>query len=523
MGWAESHRFKLICPDTATKDKVYLNMATIGNDNNGRKRILFMAEGGRRKTIRIGKATQRQAESFKVRIEALVGQGITGAVDDETSRWLAALDDKTYARIAAVGLVKPRNRTAVTLKAFMEDCFASFVVKAGTATTYAQTKRCLLEHFGDNRPLREIEPMEGDQWRQWLKAQKLADSTIARRVKMARQIFKRAMKWKLISENPFADVVAGSQSNKERQFFVKRDVIEKVIAACPNTEWKLIVALSRYGGLRCPSEHLALKWTDVDWERNRILVRSSKTEHLEGNGIRFIPLFPELRPYLLELFEAAEPGTIHVINHYRDTNSNLRTQLNRIIERAGQTPWPRLFHNLRATRQTELAESYPIHVVCSWLGNSQAVAQEHYLQITDAHFADAAEASKPVAEEATPVQKPKAAQNPAQSTSGSTSTDQELVAAGKQNSPVLPGYPASSRSGGDDLVTPRGSEQSSKTPENTGGSEKRGTDSGTPAAVSDISDADLLQVIEAWPKLSKHSRSLILAVVQGRLKRGIGQ
>jgi hypothetical protein len=41
---------------------------------------------------------------------------------------------------------------------------------------------------------------------------------------------------------------------------------------------------------------------------------------------------------------------------------------------------------MRASRQTELAESYPIHVVCEWIGNSRAVAQEHYLTVTDAHF-----------------------------------------------------------------------------------------------------------------------------------------
>ena len=38
-------------------------------------------------------------------------------------------------------------------------------------------------------------------------------------------------------------------------------------------------ALSRYGGLRCPSEHLALKWSDVDWDKSRIRVPSPKTEH----------------------------------------------------------------------------------------------------------------------------------------------------------------------------------------------------------------------------------------------------
>src|SRR5690349_5940094 len=66
---------------------------------------------------------------------------------------------------------------------------------------------------------------------------------------------------------------------------------------------------------------------------------------------------------------------------YRDVSGNLRTQLHRIIERAGLIPWPKTFHNLRSTRQTELSEDFPAHVVCAWLGNSEDVAKDHYLQV----------------------------------------------------------------------------------------------------------------------------------------------
>ncbi|MFO1019389.1 MAG: hypothetical protein U0903_01625 [Planctomycetales bacterium] len=43
-----------------------------------------------------------------------------------------------------------------------------------------------------------------------------------------------------------------------------------------------------------------------------------------------------------------------------------------------------------ATRQTELTERFPSHVVCAWLGNSQAIATKHYLHVTDEHFERAA-------------------------------------------------------------------------------------------------------------------------------------
>ncbi len=43
-------------------------------------------------------------------------------------------------------------------------------------------------------------------------------------------------------------------------------------------------------------------------------------------------------------------------------------------------PWPRLLHAMRASRETELAAEYPLHVVTAWLGNTPKIALQYYLQ-----------------------------------------------------------------------------------------------------------------------------------------------
>ena len=159
--------------------------------------------------------------------------------------------------------------------------------------------------------------------------------------------------------------------------------------ACPNLQWRAIFALCRYGGMRCPSELLTLKWTDVNWERGRITVHSPKTERYQGKDMRQIPIFPELRPYLLEAFNQARDKLGYVITLCRKKNTNLRTCFKRIICKAHLKPWPKLFQNLRSSRETELTEKFPLHVVCAWLGNSQLVAAKHYLQVTEDHFKSA--------------------------------------------------------------------------------------------------------------------------------------
>ena len=53
----------------------------------------------------------------------------------------------------------------------------------------------------------------------------------------------------------------------------------------------------------------------------------------------------------------------------------------------GHSKWPDLMVNLRKTRQIELTDIHPQHVVCDWLGNSEDVAKKHYLKVTDDHMA----------------------------------------------------------------------------------------------------------------------------------------
>jgi len=391
----------------------------------------------------------QQAAAVKLRIELLVAAKINGTAPDvDTSQWVASIGDDLHAKLAERGLVSPRTAVEETkLGSFLDGYIAKQSdKKRSTIVCLTQCRNDLVEFFGADRPLAKITEGDAEDWRHFLRTRparpgrqkssttraskasyrdrnkpkqppkRLQENTIRRRCGRARQLFQAAVRHRLISRNPFAELRGVSVlANRSRDYFVTRDEADKVLAACPDSQWKLVFALSRYGGLRCPSEHLGLRWGDINWETNRIVVRSPKTEHHEGKDERVIPLFPELRPYLQavlnELLADFDPKERRlseqpVITRYRDRNSNLRTQLQRIIRKAGLTPWPKLFQNLRSTRETELAEEYPMHVVCYWIGNSQAVAKRHYLQTTEEHFA-------------------KAAQNPAQHTTQDVGTSRQ--------------------------------------------------------------------------------------------------
>ncbi len=364
-------------------------MATLFTEKSGSKRIQFQFNG-RRKSLRLGKATQRQAESVRVKIESLLAAKQANLpMDSETSGWIGGISDELHERLAAFGLVKAKTSIGDRgIGAFIDNFVAGRPdSKHWTKTNMLQVRRWLVAFFGESKDMTEINSKAAADFRLFMINSGLAEATYRRHLGRCRQVFKAAIKLGIVhGENPFADMTVTVRADKARQFFVTRESADTLISACPDCQWRLMLALSRYGGIRTPSETLALKWSDIDWERNRIRIPSPKTEHHEGKDCRYIPMFPELRKPLMDVFEETRPGEEFVITRYRSTSVNLRTQLLRIAHRAGVTPWPKLWHNMRASRQTELAETYPIHVVCEWIGNSRAVAQAHYLTVTDAHF-----------------------------------------------------------------------------------------------------------------------------------------
>lgn len=364
-------------------------MASLSTDKKtGSRRVLFL-DAGTRRTIRLGKMPKKASESVLARVEHLIAARTAGvSIDADTARWLADLPDDLHDRIARVGLTEARQaRVTVTVGALLAafDDDAQRDVKPSTRTRQQQAAGHLLDFFGADRDAATITPAEGDAWRSHLLEADYARATVSRTVKLARQFFRWGIKRGMVESNPFSEVKAGTEANPDRLLFVARETIDKVMEQAPSIQWRCLIALSRYGGLRVPSEAFALRWTDIDWHAGRMFVRSPKTEHHDGGAGRWVPLFPELREHLLAAFEQAEPGTERVLSDFK-TAYNPHTQMVRLIHRAGLEPWPRVFHNLRGSRQSELVTEYPISTACAWLGNSRLVAAGHYLTQTDADW-----------------------------------------------------------------------------------------------------------------------------------------
>ena len=337
-------------------------MASLSKERrNGREvgwRITWDGPDGKRQTLRLGSIACRNAERMLLLVDRLLeAQRLNTPLDGETIRWVNALPPAMADRLARLGLIE--GKRFVTLGEFLNEYLAKRAdVAERTISNWKKVITRLIKYFGPDRELASITPGEAQDWSCWLRTPAarcnryegrtggLLENTARRMVGVARQFFTDAKRRKLIAENPFDGLPAGTGPNTEREYFVTREEIEKLLDVIPCPEWRLLVALARYGGLRVPSEVLELRWADVDWEKCRMVVHSPKTRR-KGYGARIIPIFPELLPHLERAWEAAPEGAEFVIARYRTTEVNLRTQLTRYILRAGLKPWPKLFVAMR--------------------------------------------------------------------------------------------------------------------------------------------------------------------------------
>ena len=382
-------------------------MASLSEDPGKRGktyRVSFINGDRQRKAIRLGAMPRKKAETIRSHIDQLEACLFDGsAPTPKTAAWLAEIGDVLRKRMEAVGLVESDRRAKTPTVAELVDQYRDRPrwrdLAERTQESYNYGLAFLVGRFG-GRQIDQITEAEAEDFRGFLTEPKPNGAGLGRATangvcNSSSLLFRFACKSRLIAGNPFDGVERGSISTARRAF-VDAAVVHRLIAALDDSEWRLLMALARWGGMRCPSEPGRLKWSDIDVARGRIFVDSPKT------GRREMPLFPELSPFIQQRFEDAEPGEELVLPMTRRfTRQAFASKVTYRMKQMGMDRWPRIFHSMRSTRQTELVERFPSHVVAGWLGNSVETANKHYLQTTEAHF-DAAT---------------KAAQNPAQTAS----------------------------------------------------------------------------------------------------------
>jgi len=351
-------------------------MASVTCLPDGKKRVQFVATRGARKTIHLGKAEKKYADTVRVRVEAIVGAQLRAEpLDRETSSWLGTIDDRLHKKLAAVGLTK--GRRCRTLGEWMEVFMGSRAdLKPESKRKLEQTRTKLEEFFGKDRALQHISAEDASRWRDSLARSGLSEAAVKTHVGNAKTMFRELVHREVLLKSPFGHLKGGVTPSRNNRYVTPEET-EALLAAAPDAEWALLIGLARLAGLRTPSETSLLTWDDVDPNDRVMRVRSPKTERHPGHEQRIVPIVPRLMELIQQRRATCPEGERRLVT--MRSAGGRRRKMVAIIEAAAVEPWDDTWQTLRRSCEIQwMNEGHAAYVVCRWLGHTISVSARHY-------------------------------------------------------------------------------------------------------------------------------------------------
>lgn len=276
---------------------------------------------GKRPTLRLGSLRESEANAISRQIDLLIDAKKHGfELTIESQAWIRdAAPLKLLRRLVALGVLDSNSRVLhkrLSPQDSVESTpsvpkFIHWYVEQRSADCVASTVRKIqasLNQFAsfctDQAKIQRIEEVTNVTAFQYqlYRRQTRAEATVAKDIKICKTAFNYAKKNGRLIDNPFDGIKAGNEHNPDGQQIIDISTYETLSEYCPDSQWRVILALARIGGLRLPSELVNLKWSHVNWNEGKILITSPKTKRYKKPQ-RTIPLFSRLERELSEHFQ----------------------------------------------------------------------------------------------------------------------------------------------------------------------------------------------------------------------------
>ena len=364
-------------------------------DPRGRKRRkgwrVTMNTPGRKTTslfLSVKKYKKEDAEQCRVivmKIESAYKMGAT--IDDQTARLLNDYPDfkKDLAKKGVIDL------SAEKTLADLWDEYERANVDTLSANAMRNKRNAvlnyLLRYFPPDALAASLTKKDAQDFREWLDAQPRAEATTAGYIRDVKTLFTWAKEAEIVPVNPFDKIKKGSFVNRNRDHYVTIDDLRKMLDACETQrhaqEWRVLFLLYRIQGLRKEEPRL-LKWSDIDLERETVVITSPKTANHKGKGTRTARLFPDVLSALIELRDEQRRSGERSPLVLPNIPANQRKTAELILARAGVKQWEKLFQNMRSSAASDIARHFGAFLESKWVGHSPDIAEKHYLQETPA-------------------------------------------------------------------------------------------------------------------------------------------
>ena len=353
--------------------------------------LVVKLSSGRRSQIYLGEMPKSRAETIARRVDDLARTNSMGLrPDPQIADWLSCCAPPLLEKLDRAHLLGLWRRPSdVSLLAWWDSYLESRTDLGGSTLQKFKTARNHVAALLGDVPLCSLTAPKVKQFPRDLLACGLSSSTVSKIVKQLGQVIRAAVDAEKLSSDPSKGVSVPARVDETRKVYVPPDVAAAVLEQMPHAEGRALFVLARWGGCRVPHEPLSLQWSMIDWHARRIAIpRGTKT------GARVFPLFPEIERELSALYSAAPDGSTYVFTRGRGSAATeWRRWIIHAIKDAKLTPWPKAWHNLRASARTDAEmKGFPNHVCNAWFGHSARVAEKHYLMIPPEQWAAAADA-----------------------------------------------------------------------------------------------------------------------------------
>jgi len=312
---------------------------------------------------------------------------------------------------------KPKE---VTLRCFCEDWLRirGPGLREGSKRLYRLTIDRLMRHFGPTVPVSKITPMAAEKFIAKLeperkekkkKGKPLSAWTRQKMLRHCKTIFKKAVVWGLIPENPFAEIRPFKLVTTRWHYLTPAEY-KRLLEVTPNLRTKALYALGYTAGLRF-GELVSLTWDNIEWDKAEVVIENRAETatmppfSLKDYEARRIPLPKHTLDILRELQTKArfkcpfillsEQRYKTVLENWRQYQKDGRVWENRDMllnagrefrrhqRKAGIKPTGSLtIHTLRKCAGKNWADVLPPHVVKELMGHSSiSTTMKYYAQV----------------------------------------------------------------------------------------------------------------------------------------------
>jgi integrase len=355
---------------------------------NGHRWISYKFNG-KRHTIRLGKTDDDLAAAFQERIDALVEYvGLGLPIPTELNIWLSNIDERFHRVLVVAGLAESRG--PATLDGLLKAHEQSLVARSRKPSTLMNNRVVyanILAFFKPHTRIRGVNQQHAEKFRMHLLSAggrdgaPLAKATVSNRLRRARAVFAYAIRNGWLTTNPFREIATGGEWNYTRDHYIMPQIFHRILDMTADRELRLLLAMVRFCGLRCPSEIHPLRWAHVNWEDGVFIVHSSKTELYGDGGRREVPVFAPLLPYLLAAAETRGDSELMFPNH-QTSGAAITGRLAVLCRKAGEVLWPKPMVNLRASAiHDAMTLNSDIYTVAPWFGHSPTISLRHYNRV----------------------------------------------------------------------------------------------------------------------------------------------